>query len=142
MRALRADKMTYATLEATLQEYAAGRAPQTVPVVRMMRLSEEAIETRAKAIVALLPPAMLDVSLVRGSSTIGGGSAPGSSLPTCLIAISHRTVSAVDLESRLRQSMPPVVARIENDQVLLDLRTVLPQQDPLVVSALSALVPE
>ena len=139
MRALRADKMTYAALESTLQEYAAGRAAQTIPVARMVSMTEQEIESRANRIVSRLTESALNLSVVPGTSTIGGGSAPGSSLPTRLIAISHSTQSAAELEGRLRGSQPPIVARIENDQVLIDLRTVLPDEDDLVIDALSLL---
>ena len=139
MRALRADKMTYAALEATLQEYVAGRAPRNVPVVRMLALTEADIAARATGIVQSLSANDLEVGVVRGSSTVGGGSAPGSSLPTRLLAISHRTLSAMDLEARLRAWDPPIVARIEHDRLVLDLRTVLPDQDGILTQALSAL---
>ena len=139
MRAVRADKMTYAALEATLQEYAAGRAGGTVPVARMIALTEAEIEARASALVARIPAA-LGASLIPGSSAIGGGSAPGAALPTRLIALSHAAWSAAALEARLRQSHPPVIARIEHDRVLLDLRTVLPEQDEAVVRALMEIV--
>lgn len=140
MRALRSDKMTYAALESTLQEYAAGRASRTLPVARMVTLTEREIEVRASQVVAKLPATRLQVTLVSGSSTIGGGSAPGSTLPTRLIALAHPTLSAAQLEARLRTSDPPIIARIENDLVLLDLRTVLPEQDAVIVQALSTLV--
>jgi L-seryl-tRNA(Ser) seleniumtransferase len=139
MRALRADKMTYAALEATLQEYAAGRATRTVPVARMLWMTEEEIETRAGRILDQLTASGLELALVRGSSTIGGGSAPGSSLPTRLIAITHPTHSAAELHARMRQSDPPVVARIEDDRVVVDLRTVLPDEDDALREVLSQL---
>jgi L-seryl-tRNA(Ser) seleniumtransferase len=139
MRALRADKMTYAALEATLQEYAAGRAAQTVPVAHMLRMSEEEIGTRASAIAAQLAGTGFDARVVAGSSTIGGGSAPGSAIPTRLIAVSHPSLSAAQLLAHLRASEPPVIGRIEDDRVLLDLRTVLPGQDAAIANALLSL---
>ena len=139
MRALRADKMTYAALEWTLQEYAAGRAEETIPVARMISLSQDEIGARAKRVTASVSHAALQVGLVAGSSTIGGGSAPGSLLPTQLIALKHRTLSPTALEARLRAADPPLIARIENDRVLLDLRTVLPDQDDILIRILVAL---
>ena len=139
MRALRADKMTYAALEATLQEHAAGRAPRSVPVVRMLTLTEADIEARAARIIEGMGATGVEVGIVAGSSTVGGGSAPGSTLPTRLLAISHRTLSPTELEARLRAWDPPIVARVEHDRLLLDLRTVLPDQDDVVLQALSAL---
>ena len=127
MRALRVDKLTYAALEATLQEHAAGRAAETVPVLRMLGLDAEAVGRRAEALAAGLPPASAQV--VDGFSTIGGGSVPGASIPTRLVALSPASGSARELEIRLRGADPPVVARIEQDRVLLDLRTVGPAED-------------
>ena len=135
MRALRADKMTYAALEATLQEYAAGRAHRTIPVARMIAATERDIRERVDRILAGLP-ASLHAEAIDGVSTIGGGSAPGSTLPTRLIALSHPAQSASTLEAALRAGDPPVIARIENDRVVLDLRTVLPEQDAIVAAAL------
>jgi L-seryl-tRNA(Ser) seleniumtransferase len=131
MRALRASKMTYAALEATLEEYAAGRAQQTVPVARMIALPVDEIGRRAEALSAQISSAGLGAEVVNGFSTVGGGSAPGSELPTRLVALS---APADRLESALRAQQPPVVARIERDRVMLDLRTVLPEQDQLLAS--------
>jgi len=140
MRALRADKMTYAALEATLSEYLSGRAAQTVPVVRMIAMPEEAIAARAEVLASRLQSIHeLQVTLVKGTSTIGGGSAPGSALPTRLVALRHRAWSADRLDQELRRLDPPVVARIENDQVMLDLRTVLPDQDDVLATLLARL---
>ena len=126
MRALRADKMTYAALEATLEEHAAGRAADSIPVVRMIALSADAIGRRAEALADRLSAAGIQADVVEGFSTIGGGSAPGTQLPTRLVAIA---LPAARLESALRAQRPPVIARIENDRVLLDLRTVPPEED-------------
>jgi L-seryl-tRNA(Ser) seleniumtransferase len=139
MRALRVDKMTYAALEATLQEYSAGRAAATIPVIRMITMTVEEVAPRAEAIASQLRNAALIVESVDGVSTTGGGSAPGSQLPTRLIALRHRTLSAAQLEERLRSSEPPVIGRIEDDRVLLDVRTVPPEQDALLISLLEQL---
>ena len=138
MRALRADKMTYAALEATLHEHAAGRAAGAIPVSRMIDATAAEIESRASRI-ASIPRSRLAISIVEGASTIGGGSAPGSALPTRLLALSRRDVPAAQLEARLRGGTPPVIARIEEERVLLDLRTVLPEQDEAIAAAISAL---
>jgi L-seryl-tRNA(Ser) seleniumtransferase len=142
MRALRADKMTYAALEATLEEYCAGRASETVPVARMIALSAVDIGLRADALAAAVSSAGLVVEVVDGFSTIGGGSAPGSQLPTRLIAVA---LPADRLESSLRSQRPPVIARIDDDRVVLDLRTVDPADDEplaqLVIAAAATLLP-
>lgn len=130
MRALRADKMTYAALEATLAEYAAGRAAVTVPVRRMLAMTAEEILVRASTLAAQLNGARgWRADLLPGLSAVGGGSAPGVELPTWLVAIDKDGLTANALESRLRQLRPPIIARIERDRVLLDPRTVLPAQD-------------
>ena len=136
MRAMRVDKMTYAALEATLQEYAAGRAAQTVPVARMLSADLEDIRRRARALVEGLDNNVLG-QLIDGVSTLGGGSAPGSALPTVLIAASHTTLSASELENRLRHSDPHVVSRIQDQRVVLDLRTVLNEQDERLLIVLN-----
>jgi L-seryl-tRNA(Ser) seleniumtransferase len=138
MRAVRVDKMTYAALEATLQEYAAGRAADTVPAMRMLATDVEGIRRRARAIVDALGHNVTG-QLIEGSSTVGGGSAPGSALATVLIAATHATLPATELEALLRHSNPHVVARIQDQRVVIDLRTVMPEQDEQVRRMLNAL---
>lgn len=130
MRALRVDKMTYAALEATLAEYAAGRAATTVPVQRMLTMTADEVRARAETMAAAIGTLTgWRAELVAGASAIGGGSAPGVELPTWLVAIANEDLSPDALEERLRHLTPPVIARIEGDRVVLDLRTVLPAQD-------------
>lgn len=139
MRAVRVDKMTYAALEATLQSYAAERTEE-IPIKAMIAASAEDIGVRAGALCERLNDAgAFTASLVDGVSTIGGGSAPGSTLPTRLVQLTHSTLNATSLEQRLRTLDPPVIARIENDRVVLDLRTVLPEQDDVLIEALHLL---
>jgi len=135
-RALRVDKLTYAALEATLlaywrKDYAA------IPALRFLCLSQAEILVRAQAVLAQLQdvPAMT-IELADGQSVVGGGSAPGATLPTKLIAIGCPGVDASELAARLRRQEPSVVARVEQSRVLLDLRTVLPEQDRLLAQAL------
>jgi len=137
MRALRADKITFAMLEATLSEYRAGRAASTIPVQRMLHLSAEEIETRAQVLAETLAASGWRVALVSGSSAVGGGSAPGLELPTVLLSIAKDGESADATERWLRSLDPPVIARIERDLVVLDLRTVLPDQDEALTSLLA-----
>jgi L-seryl-tRNA(Ser) seleniumtransferase len=142
MRALRADKLTYAALEATLAEHAAGRAAETIPVSRMIALSAAEIAARTDTLHQLLAAAGVSNTVVDGVSTIGGGSVPGSELATRLVAIA---LPAERLEALLRTGEPPVIARIESGRLLLDLRTVDPADDSrlaqLVVQAASTLFP-
>ena len=132
MRALRVDKLTYAALEATLEEFAAGRAHSTVPVARMLSMTAGEIAPRARALADTLSAHGLLATVADGVSAIGGGSAPGTSLPTCIVQIRHPSLSASALEARLRGSTPPVIARIEHDQLVIDLRTVDPADDVTV----------
>jgi L-seryl-tRNA(Ser) seleniumtransferase len=137
MRALRVDKMTYAALEATLAEYVAGRATTTVPVQRMLTMTVEQIRTRAEELAAAV--GSMDgwrAELLAGASAVGGGSAPGVELPTCLVAIEKRGFTPDRLEKRLRRLTPPIIARIEHDRLVLDLRTVLLEQDAALPSLL------
>ena len=137
MRALRVDKMTYAALEATLTEYVAGRATTTIPVQRMLAMTADEIRARAEALATTIGRMSgWHAALVDGVSAVGGGSAPGVDLPTCLIAIAKSEVTPDALEERLRMLTPPVIARIERDQLLLDLRTVLPDQDQQLAALL------
>jgi L-seryl-tRNA(Ser) seleniumtransferase len=138
MRALRVDKMTYAALEATLDEYAAGRAAETVPVARMLTLTAEQIGQRAARLAAAAAAAGWTATVVDGMSTIGGGSAPGAQLPSRLVALAHPSHGADAIERRLRRLSPPVIARIESDLVVLDLRTVPPDRDRPLEAALAA----
>jgi L-seryl-tRNA(Ser) seleniumtransferase len=136
MRALRVDKLTYAALEATLIEYLADRADETVPVLRMALASPAEIGARAERVAGRLRAAGYSADIIDGFSTIGGGSAPGSELPTRLIALGRAGLSADALEGTLRTLDPPVIARIESDRVVLDLRTVAPHDDERLIQAL------
>ena len=141
MRALRVDKMTYAALEATLLEHARGRASATVPVVRMLAATVGEIDGRARALAGRLEGHVLfEAEVADGVSTVGGGGAPGSALPTRLVRLTPREYSASRLAERLRGLQPPVIARIEQDRVLLDLRTVPTEQDELLATILLGLV--
>ena len=123
MRALRVDKLTYAALEATLVEHVRGRAAETVPVIRMLSMSREAIEHRAEAVIAALDASPgVRATIIDGFSAIGGGSAPGERLPTRLIALdaSSAGLSPDALLIRLREDDPPIIARIEHDRVVFD----------------------
>ena len=142
-RALRVDKLTYAALEATLLAYVK-HDHDVVPVLRMMRLSKDDIARRAEGIVSRVQTARgksayVKLELVDGESVIGGGAAPSAVLPTRLIAVTHADLSADELSARLRASTPPVIARVEDGRVLLDLRTVFPGQDANLVNALASL---
>jgi L-seryl-tRNA(Ser) seleniumtransferase len=137
MRALRVDKLTYAALEATLADYAAGRASDTVPVQRMVALTRAELRARADALAAAMSSEPgWRAEVIAGASAIGGGSAPGVELETWLVAIARDGVSTDALEARLRRLKPPVVARIVDDRLVLDLRTVMRDQDATLAALL------
>jgi L-seryl-tRNA(Ser) seleniumtransferase len=141
MRALRVDKLTYAALEATLGLWATVPSREHLPILQMLTMTPEAIEARARQVaLALAHVRGLRIALRDGQSTIGGGSSPGSSLPTCLLAISIEGTPAAQLARRLRSGTDSVITRIEEEQVLLDLRTVLPDEDARLIDALAQAV--
>jgi L-seryl-tRNA(Ser) seleniumtransferase len=137
-RALRVDKLIYAALEATLLAYVK-RDHDAIPVLRMMRLTKEEIGQRAEAIAALVRSPKLQVEVIDGESVIGGGAAPSSVLPTRLLAVTCEGISAGELAERLRSNDLPVIARVEDGRVRLDLRTVFGEQDAAIVKALLSL---
>ena len=132
-RALRVDKLTYAALEATLLAYVKGDH-DAVPALRMMRLSKDEIGKRAEAIAGQLSRFLAEV--IDGDSVIGGGAAPSATLPTRLLSVARQGLSADELSARLRSSNPPIIGRVDEGRVLLDLRTIFPEQDAEVLRAL------
>jgi len=134
-RALRVDKLTYAALEATLLAYVKGDH-NAVPALRMMRMEKSEISARAESMAEKVRSARMLAELKDGESVIGGGAAPSAVLPTRLLTVACEGLSADELASRLRQSEPAIVARVEEGRVLLDLRTVFPNQDGIVVKCL------
>lgn len=146
-RALRVDKLTIAALEATLAGYLCGPAAPAqdqIPALRMIRMTLAEIDARVAAFAArlraIVPLSDAEVAIVPGFSVVGGGSTPGEQLPTCLVAVTSPRHSAAQLEARLRGPSPsiPVIARVEDDRLVLDLRTVFPDQELALASALAA----
>ena len=135
-RAVRIDKLSMAALSATLLHYIRDEAERRVPIWRMVSATQDETASRAAAWAS-------DVGgrVRAGQSTIGGGSLPGETLPTTLLALDGDSYGGADtLAGRLRRASPPVIGRIEDDEVLLDPRTVLPEQDDdLVRGARAAL---
>ncbi|NUM43110.1 MAG: L-seryl-tRNA(Sec) selenium transferase [Anaerolineales bacterium] len=131
-RALRADKLTYAALSATLLHYLKGEAAREIPIWRMISLTPDAIRTRAQT----WRDALGTGELISGESTIGGGSLPGETLLTTLLAL--KVPSPQRFLSTLRKATPPLIARVENDQVVFDPRTVLDEQDENLLHAVKS----
>src|SRR5208283_1993136 len=136
-RTMRVDKMFYAALEATLLAYLR-EDYDSIPALRMMRIAEGDLERRAERMAKLLRSSCpnLEVEVAESRSVLGGGAAPGSTLPTRVLAVKSDSVSADELCTRLRQWETPIVARVEESRVLLDLRTVEPEQETAIVAAL------
>ena len=151
-RALRVDKLTIAALEVTLKSYLRG-ALDEIPALRMIRLSAAEIGSRAEQLLAKLRPLLPDdvaIQIREGVSVIGGGSTPDQSLPTSLLAIASPRISARQLEENMRRpelqvpgpgksiSPIPVIGRIEDEQLILDLRTVQIEEEPELIARLAA----
>lgn len=134
-RALRPDKVTLAALAATLGLYRAGRATTDIPVWRMIATMPEELRRRAEAALAVVPAALrARVSVVEMDSAVGGGSLPGENLPSFGLGLTGSGAPA--LAARLRAGEPPVVGRVQDGMVLLDLRTIGPADDVILAEAL------
>jgi L-seryl-tRNA(Ser) seleniumtransferase len=142
-RALRVDKLTIAALEATLGAYLRA-AWDEIPALRMIRTSAQEIKRRAENFLRELRPELpldeIEVEIVDGASLAGGGSTPTQSLPTQIIRIASARYSAAQLEERLRRAPTgiSVIARVEDDRLVVDLRTVFPEQETLLAASLAA----
>lgn len=140
-RAVRVGKLTLAALEATLHLYLdPERVWERVPTLRALRQDQDSIRIRAQRLAEAIAQRCdgLTATVDPGTSEVGGGSLPLTRLPTFLVAITADELSAQELANRLRQGSPPVVARIANEQVLLDLRTVAPPEEDQLLAALAA----
>ncbi|MGC9359518.1 MAG: L-seryl-tRNA(Sec) selenium transferase, partial [Anaerolineae bacterium] len=134
-RALRVDKTTIAGVQANLLHYLRGEAEAEIPAWRMIAAPPEELARRARALLDRL--AWPGCELIEGRSKVGGGSLPEETLPTTLIALPG---DPVPLAKRLRLGSPPVVARVQDDHVVLDLRTVLPEQEEALSARLRELL--
>jgi L-seryl-tRNA(Ser) seleniumtransferase len=131
-RALRVDKMCYAAMEATLAAYLR-EDYDSLPLLRILRLPAEEVHRRCLALAA---STTLSAQVVPTVTMIGGGSAPGKSLPSFALSLSSHNISATELARTLRQQPIPIVARVEDDRVLCDLRTVDPDDDSYLAETL------
>jgi L-seryl-tRNA(Ser) seleniumtransferase len=125
--------MQLAALSATVQQYLGGRADE----LPMWTMIDADVGARAKRIAKALAGAGIVAEAVAGESVAGGGSLPGHTMPTTLVRVRRDGTSAAQLAAALRENDPPVIVRVEHGAVFLDLRTVLPAQDELIVRALS-----
>jgi L-seryl-tRNA(Ser) seleniumtransferase len=139
-RALRVDKMTLAALDATLVEHQQGRAHERLPVLRMLAAPQAELRSRAEAFARALAadaPAFAP-ALVESESKVGGGAAPDLGLGTVAIALDPGASGPDALARALRAGSPPVVVRVGEGRVLIDLRTVLPEDEGLLLTAVVA----
>ena len=137
-RALRVDKTTIAGVQANLLHYLRGEAHSKIPIWQMISMTQEEIAGRARSLLRALGPAAALCELLPGHSMVGGGSLPEESLPTMLIGLPGQ--DATSQAHALRTGRPSVVARIQDERVLLDLRTVLPRQERALVGRLRELL--
>jgi L-seryl-tRNA(Ser) seleniumtransferase len=135
-RAVRVDKLTIAALAATLDLYLT-QSTSSLPVWAMLSATPQAIAARARAWQSRLSELGIEVELVDGESAVGGGSLPGERLPTTLVSIGEKRGRAADVLRRLREQDRPVIGRIDQNRVLLDPRTVLPDEDDALIDAVS-----
>lgn len=141
-RALRVDKLAYAVLETTLESYLRDD-PESIPVLAMLALTKGDLDERARDFADRLKgqTGEASIGIVDGESVVGGGSAPDVRLATTLISVRHPVLSADEIERKLRRSETPVIARIEDDEVRIDLRTVeAAEEDRLLEILAGALV--
>ena len=139
-RALRVDKLTIAALEATVSLYLQGRL-DSIPALRMMRLSKEEIALRAERLAKRISARPGFTAVLRdGESVIGGGSTPGQTLATSLVAVRHSQHSAAKLEETLRRQKPAILGRVEQDEFIIDLRTVGEDQEDKIAQAFEKVV--
>jgi L-seryl-tRNA(Ser) seleniumtransferase len=139
-RALRVDKMTLAALDATLVEHESGRAGERVPVLRMVKVPLGELRARSAAFASALAaaaPALRPV-LTESESAVGGGAAPTRGLPSVALALDAGAAGPDALAAALRRASPPVVVRVAEDRLLLDLRTVRPDEEQALLEALAS----
>jgi L-seryl-tRNA(Ser) seleniumtransferase len=133
-RALRVDKLTLAAMEAVLLMHLRGETSE-VPVLRMLMAEEWELRAKASDLALRIPESgVVPVSL---NSVVGGGSVPGTKIPSWGLALSRGRLSLGDLEERFRKSTPPVITRIEGDQLLFDLRTVAPEEEDALLKVIA-----
>jgi L-seryl-tRNA(Ser) seleniumtransferase len=136
MRAVRVDKMTLAALEKTLMMYLQGHRDR-LPLWEMASAPVEELEARARGLITRLATTQASrVKAVTCRSVMGGGSLPGAEIDSWGVTLTHPSRSAAEIERNLRHGAPPIIARIEDDNVVLDLRTVSPQEDEEILQRL------
>ena len=135
-RTYRVDKLIYAALEATLAAYSA-HMPEQIPIMRMLHEPAERIRRRCEEVAAGIDNLEVSAAVIEVESVIGGGTAPKARIKSHAVALRHKNGDAAALLRALRRCDPPIIGRIENDQVILDLRTVEPHFDSHLINAVN-----
>jgi L-seryl-tRNA(Ser) seleniumtransferase len=138
-RALRVSKLICGALEATLESHLRGNVIEEVPVLNMLAMTPDDLMRRCVKMIENLKNANLVAEIVQGRSAVGGGAAPTYQPESPLIVLSHSEMSAAELERRLRRRELPIIVRIIDDKVAIDLRTVSENEEAEVIDALDAL---
>ncbi|MBS0264263.1 MAG: L-seryl-tRNA(Sec) selenium transferase [Planctomycetes bacterium] len=139
-RAVRIDKLTLAALAGTLDSYLQGRAQQEIPLLQMLSVTSDTLRNRATSIRNQLPALRyLSLDLLETTSPVGGGTLPAVELPTLCLVLNHASLSSEELSRQLRLGTPAIMGRCQFDRVLLDLRSVLPDDDNQIVEGLRQL---
>jgi L-seryl-tRNA(Ser) seleniumtransferase len=142
-RAIRIDKMTVAALEATLREYQdEEKAIMEIPTLRMLTVSHEVLENRACALAELLESVIdynkAEFKVGKGISAVGGGAMPAAELPTSVVSVSPANMRPGELQAALRHGEPAVMSRVQDDRLIMDLRTINDTEFQLLAIALSS----
>jgi L-seryl-tRNA(Ser) seleniumtransferase len=136
-RALRCDKLCLAALQATVNLHL-NQAFTEIPAIGLLQVSEDELHSRAAAISGRMSNLPLQIAIGRGTAKVGGGTLPKSVMSSITIDIVPRHCSPGDFAARLRKASPPLIGYIANERFKLDLRTIFPHQDDLVVDAIRA----
>lgn len=129
LRAIRADKITYIILSELMKLYMTGEYRNTLPVYRMLTQTKNEMRGRVESLRKELKNPAVSAEIIEGDSFAGGGTAPSEPIPTVLLALMHEKLSASAFAAKLRSQTPPVITRIENGRVIIDLRTVFPDEE-------------
>ncbi len=142
-RALRLDKMTIYALEQTFRKYLNVRdAVKTVPALNMMTAKKERVRRRCEKLLNALKDLQingLSFSMREDFSCVGGGALPLEKIATYVIIVNSKKVSSSKIAKRLREHVTPVIARVNNDNVILDMRTVLPKEEKIIIEAVKGI---
>lgn len=142
-RALRIDKLTLAALESTLRAYRdEARAVRRIPTLRMLTAPIDELAERAGKLQAMMPGGRVQSRIIDASSRAGGGALPLLELPSKCLGLRIRGLSAKTIEARLRKNQPPIIARIEDDEILMDMRTVHEDELELLINAITRIAKE